>query len=228
MREYNSYRGKSGVKKWLTALLVLVIAGLLAFGALELVILHGTRGKTAQADSGPEIMVVFGCHVNKDGPSIQLRERLDAALGYWEEHPDVKIIVAGGKGDNEHESEAQAMRDYLVDHGVHENVILMEDKSRNTHQNVRNSLELLWSGATPWDIDVPIENYRYVLVSSDFHLSRILMLWERATGRTDNVSTVPAPVSSVPYRMQMLFREPLALVKTFLFDRDFSNLTDYR
>ena len=227
MREYNSYRGKSGAKKWLTALLVLVIAGLLAFGALELVILHGTRGKTAQIDGGPEIMVIFGCHVDTDGPSIQLRERLDAALGYWEAHPNAKIVVAGGKGDNEHESEAQAMRDYLVDHGVDESIILMEDKSRNTHQNVRNSLELLWSGAAAWDIDTP-ENYRYVLVSSDFHLSRILMLWERATGRTDNVSTVPAPVSSVPYRMQMLFREPLALVKSFLFDRDFSNLTDYR
>jgi len=225
MKEYHSYRGRSGAKKWLAALLILFAAGVLAFGALELVILRGTKARTTQTDGGPEVMVVFGCHVNKDGPSIQLRERLDAALGYWEGHPDTWIIVAGGKGDNEHQSEAQAMYDYLTAHGVHGNMILMEDKSRNTHQNVRNSLELLWNGAGPWDAAVPRESYRYVLVSSDFHLSRILMLWERATGRTDNVSTVPAPVSSVSYRIPMFFREPLALVKSFLFDRDFSNLT---
>lgn len=216
MKEYNSYRGKSGAKKWLTALLVLIIAGILAFAALELVIFRGTRGQTAQTGDGPEVMVVFGCHVNKDGPSIQLRERLDAALGYWREHPDVKIVVSGGKGDNEHESEAQCMHDYLIEHGVSEESVLMEDHSRNTHQNVLYTRDLLQSTVDSGAWEQP---GRYVLVSSDFHLSRILMLWGRGFGTTSNVTTVPAPVSSVPYRVQMLFREPLALVKSFLFDR---------
>ena len=218
MREYNSYHGKRGAKKWLTALLALIIAGVLAFAALELVIFRGTRGQTARTGDGPEVMVVFGCHVNKDGPSIQLRERLDAALTYLEDHPDTRVVVSGGKGDNEHQSEAQAMRDYLVAHGVSDAKILMEDKSRNTHQNIRNTLALLEDGPF-WDSVVTPGQCRYVLVSSDFHLARILMLWQRATGRTDNVTTVPAPVTNVPYRVQMLFREPLALVKSFLFDR---------
>ena len=218
MREYNNYHGKGGAKKWLAALLALVIVGVLAFAALELVILRGTRGQAAQTGSGPEVLVVFGCHVNPDGPSIQLRERLDAALGYWQEHPDIHIVVSGGKGDNEHQSEARSMHDYLIDHGVDEESILMEDKSRNTHQNVLYTRELLRrtvdSGA--WE-----QPGRYVLVSSDFHLSRILMLWGRGFGTTDNVTTVPAPVSSIAYRVPMFFREPLALVKSFVFDRDF-------
>jgi len=71
----------------------------------------------------------------------------------------------------------------------------------------------------PWDSALVTEECRYVLVSSDFHLSRILMLWQRATGRTDNVTTLPAPVSHAPSRVQMFFREPLALVKSFVFDR---------
>lgn len=222
MKEYNSYRGKGGAKKWLTSLLVLIIAGILAFAALELVIWRGAQGQTAQTGDGPEVMVVFGCHVNKDGPSIQLRERLDAALGYWEEHPDILyIVVSGGKGDNEHISEAQCMYDYLTAHGVDGAKIIREDQSRNTHQNVQETINRLnravFSGE-PEDWTPPSS---FVLVSSDFHLSRILMLWERATGRLDNVTTVPAPVSSVPYRVQMLFREPLALVKSFLFDREF-------
>lgn len=216
MKEYHSYRGKNAARKWLCALLALVILAALAFAALEIIIWRGTRGRTAQAGDGPEVMVVFGCHVNKDGPSIQLRERLDAALGYWREHPEVKIVVSGGKGDNEHMSEAQAMHDYLIGHGVGEDSVLMEDKSRNTHQNVQYTRALLQTTADSgaWE-----EPGRYVLVSSDFHLSRILMLWGRGFGTTANVTTVPAPVSNVPYRVQMLFREPLALVKSFLFDR---------
>lgn len=218
MREYNSYRGKSGAKKWLAALLALIIAGVLAFAALEFVIWQGARGQAAQTGDGPEVMVVFGCHVNKDGPSIQLRERLDAALGYWQGHPDVKIVVSGGKGDNEHESEAQCMHDYLIEHGVSEESVLMEDQSRNTHQNVLYTRRLLQSTVDSGAWERP---GRYVLVSSDFHLSRILMLWGRGFGTTSNVTTVPAPVTNVPYRVQMLFREPLALVKSFVFDRDF-------
>ena len=59
----------------------------------------------AQAGDGPEVMVIFGCQVRKDGPSILLRDRLDTALAYLEDHPDTRVVVSGGKGDDEHQSE---------------------------------------------------------------------------------------------------------------------------
>lgn len=216
--EYNSYRGRNRARGWLTALLVLVIAGLLAFAALEIVIFQGARGQSARTGGERTVMVVFGCQVRRDGPSILLRDRLDTALAYWEKHPDVHIVVTGGKGDDEHMSEAQAMYDYLTEHGVDGANILMEDQSRNTWQNIQGTLDKLENGSLPWEgfEDGPKS---YVLVSSDFHLTRILMLWQRATGRMDNVATMPAPVSHAPSRVQMFFREPLALVKSFIFDR---------
>lgn len=219
--EYKSYRGNSPQRKkrhWLAALLILLALGLVLFGALEIVIAAGSRGRAAESTSGPEVMVIFGCQVRKDGPSILLRDRLDTALAYLEEHPETRVVVTGGKGDDEHMSEAQAMYDYLTAHGVSDVKILMEDKSRNTHQNVQNTLALLDSGPF-WDSIVTPDQCSYVLVSNGFHLTRILMLWQRATGRLDNVSTLAAPVSHAPSRVQMFFREPLALVKSFLFDR---------
>lgn len=219
---YSGYRGNSPQNKkrhWLAALLALLIAGALALGALELVIWRGAQGRTAQAGDGPEVMVIFGCQVKPDGPSILLRDRLDTALAYLEDHPNTRIVVSGGKGDDEHQSEAQCMYDYLTARGVRWNQILMEDQSRNTHQNIQNTWKSLCGQMGPWDSVLVPEECRYVLVSSDFHLARILMLWERATGRTDNVTTLPAPVSHAPSRVQMFFREPLALVKSFLFDR---------
>jgi len=221
MREYRPYRGSSPQRKkrrWLAALLIMLGLGLILFGALEIVIARESRGRTAENGGGPEVMVIFGCQVRPDGPSILLRDRLDTALAYLEEHPETRVVVSGGKGDDEHQSEAQCMFDYLTAHGVGAPNLLMEDRSRNTFQNIQNTLALL-EGGPFWDAIVPRDDLRYVLVSSDFHLSRILMLWERATGRLDNVTTLPAPCSHAPSRAQMFFREPLALVKSFLFDR---------
>lgn len=222
MKSYRRYKGNSPQNKkrhWLAALLILLGLGLVLFGALEIAISLGSRGRTAENGGGPEIMIIFGCQVRKDGPSILLRDRLETALAYWEEHPDIKIVVTGGKGDDEHQSEAQAMYDYLTARGVSGNTILMEDKSRNTQQNIQNTWDSLCGQMGPWDSILLPDKCSYVLVSSDFHLARILMLWQRATGRLDNVSTLPAPVSHAPSRVQMFFREPLALVKSFLFDR---------
>ena len=223
--EYNSYRGrKSGVRRLLLVLLALVILGVLAFGALEFVIYLGAQGRTAQAGGERTVMVVFGCQLKLDGPSTLLRDRLDTALAYWEEHPDIRIVVCGGQGPDEHTSEAQGMYDYLTAHGVDGANILLEADSHNTHQNIRGALDLLWNtpGLWEWEDGSGLHTPdSYVLVSNDFHLSRALMLWDRATGRLDNVTTLPAPWSHIPSRVKMFFREPLALVKSFFLDRDF-------
>lgn len=210
---YNRYRGNSPQKKrnpWLAVLLVLVAAGVLAFGALEIYIgLHSRDSVAGQ----PQTMVIFGCQVKPDGPSILLRDRLDTALSYWKDHPEIRIVVSGGKGDDEHISEAQCMYDYLTAHGADGARIVMEDQSRNTCQNIRNTLALVQAGA------VQPATGSFLLVSSDFHLTRIKMLWGRIWPGTYTLSTLAAPCSHLPSRIHMFFREPLALVKSFVMDR---------
>ena len=132
----------------------------------------------------------------------------------------MKIIVTGGKGDDEHISEAQGMYDYLTAHGVDGAQIFMEDKSRNTWQNINNTFALMEREG--WSLTGDV-----LLVSSGFHLARIEMLWDRVRADSlrgeeyndQHISTLAAPVSHAPSRVQMFFREPLALVKSFLFDR---------
>lgn len=222
MKGYRHYKGNSPQNKkrhWLAALLLLLGLGLILFGALEIVIAVHSRDRVMD-DPRPEVMVIFGCQMRRDGPSILLKDRLDTALDYWEEHPDIRIIVTGGKGDDEHISEAQGMYDYLAAHGVDEANIYMEDKSRNTWQNVNNTFALMQQEG--WDVTDDV-----LLVSSGFHLARIEMLWDRVrTGILQDevyndqyISTLAAPVSHTPSAVQMFFREPLALVKSFLFDR---------
>ena len=210
-RKKNYYHPYEGRRRplWQKLLLAAVLLAVLAFTALEVCI--GVHSRDSLAGE-PDLMVVFGCKVDPDGPSILLQDRLDTALAYLEDHPDMTVVVSGGKGDDEHVSEAQAMYDYLVERGVDGERIVREDQSRNTWQNVNNTLALFRSGAAA-DTD------RVLLVSSDFHLTRIQMLWNRASGGGDALSTLAAPVSHFPSRVQMFFREPFALVKSFLFDR---------
>ena len=205
---YRPYEGKRW-PLWRKAVLALLLAGALAFGALFGAVMYGAYD---HIQGEPQLMVNLGCHVKPWGPSILLHDRLDKALDYLEEHPDVQVVVSGGQGPDEPTTEAQAMYDYLVEYGVEPERIWQEDQSHNTWQNVRYTLALLEEKGADTSAGV-------VLVSSGFHLTRARMLWERASGGAGELSTLAAPYTHVPSRLKMYIREPFALVKSFLFDR---------
>lgn len=190
-------------------LLILTALAVLFFAALEVYI--GVHSRT-EVTGAPQVMVIFGCKVEPWGPSVLLQDRLDAALTYLGDHPDMTVVVTGGQGNDEHVTEAQAMYDYLTANGANGENILLEDQASNTWENVNYTLDLLGEKGDTAADDV-------LLVSNGFHLSRIRMLWGRAAGNTANVSTLAAPVSHFPSAVHMFFREPLALVKSFVFDR---------
>lgn len=99
----------------------------------------------AKADKpdNPKAVVVLGCKVKGETPSKMLKRRLDSAVIYMNENTDIVCIVSGGKGGDEIVSEAEAMKKYMVEKGIAPERILMEDKSVNTYENLRNSLAML-------------------------------------------------------------------------------------
>ncbi len=88
-------------------------------------------------------LVVLGCQVKNGKPSRMLKSRLDAAYDYLSENETVNVVVSGGQGDDEMISEAQCMKEYLVERGIAPERIFMEDKSKNTEENIRFSLEII-------------------------------------------------------------------------------------
>ncbi len=207
---YKHYKGNSPQRKkrhWLAALLVLVLAGILAFTAVLGQVLSGARDDLR---GNPKVMIILGCQLRADGPSVLLQDRLDTALEYLDGHPDMTVVVSGGQGENEPVSEAQGMADYLTEHGVSPDSIILEASSHNTYQNMVYSARCLEEA----DIDL---SQGVLIVSNGFHLTRAKMLAGRA-GFTD-ISVLSAPSSHTATRLWMYIREPLALVKSFLFDR---------
>ena len=209
-RKKQYYRPYGGRRKqvWLLALLAAVLAALLSFAVLLGVVLSGAHDSIT---GEPKVMVILGCKVESWGPSILLQDRLDKALDYLEDHPDLTIVASGGQGPDEHQSEAQCMYDYLTDHGVDGNQILLEDQSHNTWENIRFTQALLEQEG--------IDTSQMLVVSNGFHLTRVRMLWDRAWEGDYTLSTLAAPSSHIPSRLKMYIREPLALVKSYFFDR---------
>ena len=94
-------------------------------------------------DSDSTTLVVLGCQVKNGRPSNMLKRRLDAAYEYLSEHNSSVVVVSGGQGDDELISEAQCMKEYLTSRGIASERIYMEDKSTNTEENIKFSLELI-------------------------------------------------------------------------------------
>ncbi len=204
--EVASYKGRR-LHPVLKVFLALVLLGALVFGTLFGLVLSGAHD---DVNGNPQIMIVLGCQLHEWGPSVLLQDRLNRALDYWKDHPDMIIVVSGGQGDNEPTSEARGMADYLIAHGVEEDHILLEDRSHNTNQNLRYSISLIAEEGYDPTADI-------MVVSNGFHLTRVRMLWDRAA--CDNLSTLAAPTSHFPSRLKMYIREPIALVKSFVLDR---------
>lgn len=206
----------SKLRIWLKALLALILAGILAYGALFAVVLSGSHSELQPA-AEPELMIILGCQVKSNGPSATLQDRLDTALDYLEDYPDMTVVVSGGQGPDEPTTEARCMADYLMDHGISEEQILLEDQSHNTMENLIYTIDLL--SETEYDAQDEV-----LIVSSAFHLARARMLWARFSGNGENLSTLAAPVTHQPSSLKMHIREPLALVKSFLLDRGVANV----
>ena len=205
--EVYSYKG-GRTRGLLKAVVALILAGVLTFASCLWVVLAEGH---SDMRSEPDTMIVLGCMVYEWGPSILLQDRLNTALDYLEDHPDTTVVVSGGQGADEHISEAQAMHDYLVEHGFPSEQILLEDQSTNTYENLSFSNHLI----AEHGIDVTDD---IVVVSNDFHLARVRMLFKRVTGGDYHLYTLAAPTSHLPSRIKMYIREPLALIKSFLCD----------
>ncbi len=121
-----------------------VLFGLMgAAGMYVLVVMGLMISYSLRPPAENSVVVVLGCQVNGDRPSLMLGRRIDAAARYLNEHPDLKCIVSGGKGNHENISEAQCMYNELVSRGISADRIFMEDKSSNTDENIRFSRDII-------------------------------------------------------------------------------------
>ena len=91
-----------------------------------------------------DYIIIHGAGLDGPRPTPLLAGRIDKALELWnKQHQHGKFVASGGQGADEIVSEAQAMRDYLLEKGAPADAILMEDKSTTTWENLKYSLGVI-------------------------------------------------------------------------------------
>lgn len=184
-------------------LLALLAAGFALFAALEVRVLSWAR---TDAGTPASAIVVLGAGVNGTAPSLSLETRLDAALAYALDHPEVPIVVSGSQGPGEEISEAACMYGWLAARGVPPERILLEDRARDTEENIRYSLALLEERGIAGSVAV---------VTSGYHLCRAALHMDRMGGSMVPVAA-PMPAQYLPLSVNYYIREAFAMAAELL------------
>ena len=94
-----------------------------------------------------DFVIILGSKINNDGTLTPLlKGRVDKAIEFGNKQYEVtkkKIIYvpSGGQGSDETIAEATAIKNYLLEKGIKEKQILIEDKSTSTIENMKFSKE---------------------------------------------------------------------------------------
>lgn len=112
-----------------------------------------------------DYIIIHGAGLKADGTVTRLLgDRCDKAVSLYRRDSTPPILLpSGGQGKDEVCSEAQAMRNYLLQQGIAADHILLEDKSTTTMENLRNCKTLIESR--------PGRHYT-ALVTSSYHVYR--------------------------------------------------------
>lgn len=91
-----------------------------------------------------EVGIVLGAALWQSTPSPALQERLNRAVQLYEEGAIKQIIVTGGYDHaNSKLTEAEGMRNYLLDKGVRESDIYLENEATSTYENMLFSQNIM-------------------------------------------------------------------------------------
>ena len=107
-------------------------------------VLYGTFCNYFPIRKEPDVIIVLGSGLIGDKVPPLLAQRLTKAKTIYEQFEGrPKLIVSGGQGADELISEAEAMANYLMEQGVPQEDILIENRSRTTFENLTFSKAIL-------------------------------------------------------------------------------------
>ena len=137
-----------------------------------------------------ENAIVLGLALENGEAAPDLVARLDTAMEYLEKYPEARLILTGGNADDSGRSEADVMREILMEKGVPEDKLIIEDQAQTTKENFRNIAGMI-------SADEPV-----VMISSNYHMDRAVR--NASESGFSKVMRLPAPSGFLAYGANML------------------------
>lgn len=193
-----------------------VVGGLLFLAAAAYTVAFVLVLAVAQLDQREpaDVIVVLGAAQYNGRPSPVLRARLDHALELWDERLAPAIVVTGGVGRGDTESEADVGRRYLLARQVPDSALVVQPQGRSTQASM--SAVAAWLGERG--------RRRAILVSDPFHMLRLRLEARRTgldayTSPTDSSPISDNPVLELRFLAVEALKIPIAYVKSLAWFR---------
>lgn len=172
---------------------------LAAFTAAEA---YASKGNTKKT---PDVLLILGCRVKGDEPEETLKMRIEKAAEYLKEHEKIIVIACGGiVHKDQTKSEAQAICEGLVQLGVDESRIVLEDKSTTTRENFINAKDIMSASNVPISV---------AILSSDFHLLRANIIAKKCGLDVTTIAADSPKKQKIKNYLRELVCLPEALIK---------------
>ena len=111
-----------------------------------------------------DYIIVLGHALKNNQMNNVLIYRLKSAINYLNKNKNTKVVLSGGITKNNTLSEAIVMKEFLIKNNIDESKIILEDKSIDTVENIKNSMNYI-------DTESKI-----VVISSNYHIFRSKMI----------------------------------------------------
>ena len=134
---------------------------LIGAGLAVLLVLLSAMGIAAarRADGQQTTVIVLGCQVINNRPSVMLRDRIRAAEAYLTAHPEAVCVASGGMDDDEIITEAQCIRDELIRRGIAPERIYLEERSGSTAENLAFSADVIAESGLSPQVAIASDNF---------------------------------------------------------------------
>lgn len=146
-----------------------------------------------------DAILVLGCKVNSNGPSMMLAKRLDKGIEVYK-HINSKLLLSGDHGQKKYD-EVNVMRDYVLKEDINTKDIFLDHAGFSTYDSIYRAKNVF--GAK-----------KIVIVTQRFHLYRALYIAEKL-----GLDAIGIRAEDVPYQYVMMrneLREVLSRDKNFI------------
>lgn len=205
--------GWDGLATLFFSLATVFATGGIAFLVCWIIVLKFARLPVAELAPGADVILVLGARLNRNGVTRDFASRLELAARIAASRP---VAILGGLAIEGGPTEASAGESWLVERGFDRHFIILDDKSRNTLENLVNARELIGRHAFR----------RPLLVTSGYHLARSSML-AKSLGIAHDLCPTRDPSIWHPNALFRSFLEAL-LLNWYYTGRTFARLIRHR
>ncbi|KFC78185.1 YdcF family protein [Buttiauxella agrestis] len=151
------------------------------------------RDETRTADCA----IVLGAGVNNHVPSAVFRERLNHAIYIYQQGYVGTIILTGGISPGNTISDAEIARRYIVSQGIPDEIVLLEEKSSVTRENLSNAKQIMDSHHL----------YNALIISDPLHMKRAIIMAKDSNIEAFSSPTQTSQIKSTYALLRFISRE---------------------